>query len=167
MLGKLEGFCSLQEFPAMHCSSSLLTPPAPLQVRLFLIKLLTEPIWLIFSTSLQCIFRTLHFYYFSLTQRPPSSKGCSPWGRASLFGAGPPNPPSWAGQHRDGFLPWSGGKPLFCPAFCMPCFTYMYMCIYGCVRMYEYTCIISFSICLSPYVTNIHLHPSVKKYMYF
>lgn len=60
----MENNCSVR----LKCSSfSLLsTTQAPLKVWLFLIKWVIETIWLIFPKRLQCVSRTLKFYYFSL-----------------------------------------------------------------------------------------------------
>lgn len=70
----------IAEFIRPKCSSFLLLPTtrAPLKVWLFHIKWVIETIWLIFSKRLQCISRTLKFYYFSLILQVPNRAKLQP-----------------------------------------------------------------------------------------
>ena len=123
-LGKLEGAgrcrsayvlitdeCPLENNSGVRpkCSSfSLLSATqAPLKVWLFLIKRVTETIWLIFSKRLQCVSRTLQFYYFSSSCR--SQLGCS--SSAWLGGSEAPSPAgAWAAPTSN-ICPAGGSNP--------------------------------------------------------
>lgn len=146
-----------------HCSSSLPTPPAPLQVQLFLVKQLREPIWLIFFMSLQCIFTMLRFYHSSLTLQPPALKAAAHGGGHLFLLLVPKMPPGELDSTGMGFCHEVIGNPCFlqhfaCPGFtCMDRYIYVrvYISIYVCV--YKYTYIMSFSIYLSFSICNQYL----------
>lgn len=146
-----------------HCSSSLPTPPAPLQVQLFLVKQLREPIWLIFFMSLQCIFTMLRFYHSSLTLRPPALKAAARGGGHLFLLLVPKMHPGELDSTGMGFCHEVIGNPCFLQHFACPGFTYMDRYIYVCVYIsiyvcvYKYTYIMSFSIYLSFSICNQYL----------